>query len=275
MGESKFCSIEAYPVTTFVTDERATKTWRWREWEGLPYLTCALLEDWPHGFFTKHYHPRPPESFVGALHSSAEVYRVKQVHGDRVVTPTDIREEENAEADGIVTEAPDQAIWVASADCTPVLIGDRSTGRAVAIHSGWRGTAKRIVPGAIDRLRKDGSKLEDLTIALGPAIAGEVYQVSTEVAAEVGYSLFPNAKDEGTTIDKLFSLNDSPLTPDPEPGKVRLDVRRVLLHQLRQLGIDDSRIALSPHCTYQQGDRFFSYRREKEKKIQWSGIVSR
>ncbi|HAX77915.1 MAG TPA: laccase, partial [Cyanobacteria bacterium UBA11372] len=27
-------------------------TWHWRTWEGLPYLTCSLLEKWPHGFFT-------------------------------------------------------------------------------------------------------------------------------------------------------------------------------------------------------------------------------
>jgi polyphenol oxidase len=265
-------SIEASTVTTLVSERPVTHTWQWQEWDGLPYLTCSLLQDWPHGFFTRQYHPQPPESFVGALHSSAEVYRVKQVHGNRVVTPSEIRKEENAEADGIVTENQEQAIWVASADCTPVLIGDRSSGRAVAIHSGWRGTAKRIVPEAIERLQGYGCKLENLAIALGPAIAGEVYQVSTEVAAEVGSSLFPQ---EEAIIDRLFALPDSPLSADSEAGKVRLDVRRVLVHQLRQLGIEDDQMAVAPYCTYQQGDRFFSYRREKEKKIQWSGIVSR
>ncbi|WP_422661988.1 peptidoglycan editing factor PgeF [Pannus brasiliensis] len=274
-NKERTLTIEVNTVTTLVTDERKTRTWQWREWDGLPYLTCSLLEDWSHGFFTRQYHPRPPETFVGALHTEAEVYRVKQVHGDRVVTPTEIQREETAEADGILTESPNQAVWVASADCTPVLIGDRATGRAVAIHSGWRGTAKRIVPGAIDRLVNSGSELENLSIALGPAIAGEVYQVSTEVAAEVGASLFPDEGNEGTMLERLFDLPDSPLHPDPEPGKVRLDVRSILLHQLRQLGIDDDRIAIAPFCTYQQGDRFFSYRREREKKIQWSGIVSR
>ncbi|MHC5830694.1 MAG: peptidoglycan editing factor PgeF, partial [Nostoc sp.] len=24
-------------------------TWHWRNWEGLPYLTCSILERWHHG----------------------------------------------------------------------------------------------------------------------------------------------------------------------------------------------------------------------------------
>jgi len=32
--------------------------------------------------------------------------------------------------------------------------------------------------------------------------------------------------------------------------------------------------AIAPYCTYQTPEYFFSYRREKQKKVQWSGIVS-
>ncbi|MHC5722113.1 MAG: polyphenol oxidase family protein, partial [Nostoc sp.] len=91
-----------------------------------------------------------------------------------------------ASADGLISEQPLQAVWVASADCTPVLIGDVKTEQVAALHAGWRGTAKKIVPLAIARLQSQGSKLDDLRIAMGPAIAGEVYQVSIDVAAEVG-----------------------------------------------------------------------------------------
>lgn len=61
---------------------------------------------------------------------------------------------------------------------------------------------------------------------------------------------------------------------DTEPGKVRLDVRRVNALQLEQLGISGEQIAIAPYCTFQTPDHFFSYRREREKKVQWSGIVS-
>jgi hypothetical protein len=44
--------------------------------------------------------------------------------------------------------------------------------------------------------------------------------------------------------------------------------------QLERMGISGEQVAIAPHCTYQQPEYFFSYRRDKEKKVQWSGIVS-
>lgn len=43
---------------------------------------------------------------------------------------------------------------------------------------------------------------------------------------------------------------------------------------MEQLGIGHQQVAIAPYCTYQQTDYFFSYRRKKQKKVQWSGIVS-
>jgi polyphenol oxidase len=40
------------------------------------------------------------------------------------------------------------------------------------------------------------------------------------------------------------------------------------------LGVNPAQISIAPHCTFQEPEYFFSYRREKLKKIQWSGIVS-
>ncbi|MDY7013040.1 MAG: peptidoglycan editing factor PgeF [Cyanobacteriota bacterium] len=258
--------------------------WQWQSWEGRPYLTCRLLEEWRHGFFTQHFESRSPERLVAALHPEAAVYRVKQVHGDRVMTPSEIEAEilnglqdtPWPQADGVLTELAQQSVWVASADCTPALIADRATGRVAAVHAGWRGTAKEIVPEAIARFLERGSKPKNLRIALGPAISGAVYQVSRNVAAEVGQTLM--ARDRAFSpeqiLERLFQLNDPPIQSDPQPGRVRLDVRRVNVLQLERLGIDPEQIAIAPYCTYQQPEYFFSYRRTREKKVQWSGIVS-
>ncbi|MEH2060190.1 MAG: peptidoglycan editing factor PgeF [Nostoc sp.] len=254
-------------------------TWHWRNWEGLPYLTCSILEPWHHGFFTQHFWPRSPQVITEVLQPEASVYRLKQVHGNTVLTPQEVESflsttgEDLASADGLISEQSLQAVWVASADCTPVLIGDVQTGQVAALHAGWRGTAKKIVPLAIARLQSQGSKLDDLRIAMGPAIAGEVYQVSMEVAAEIGASIIPH-NDEEKILIALNELPNSPLLQDPNPGKVRLDVRRVNSLQLENLGISAEQIAIAPYCTFQTPEHFFSYRREKEKKVQWSGIVS-
>jgi hypothetical protein len=276
-------------VVRKITANTFMHTWHWHSWEELPYLTCSLLEPWNHGFFTQKFSPRSPSQIVVALQPDAQVYRVRQVHGNTVLTPSEIEsaaeavktegqeEPERPPADGILTEQTGQAVWVCSADCTPVLIADEKTGQVAAVHAGWRGTASRIVPKAIARLMDSGSRLENLRVAMGPAIAGEVYQVSETVAAEVGASIVsPDTADTPEAIiNVLQELPDSPIFDDPKPGRVRLDVRRVNAIQLEQLGISSEQVAIAPHCTYQQPEHFFSYRRDKLKKVQWSGIVSK
>ncbi|PSB05163.1 peptidoglycan editing factor PgeF [Merismopedia glauca] len=256
-------------------------TWDWHIWEGLPYLTCSLLNYWSHGFFTRQFSPREPAVLVQVLNREAQVYRVKQVHGAAVLSPSEvnIKAQEQGDypfGDGLITEVPLQSIWVCSADCTPALIGDVKTGRVGAVHAGWRGTGKKILPEAIARLVQAGSHIPDLRVALGPAIAGDVYQVTTEVAAQVVSSLMSNDLTQLPLkiIEYAEKLPDSPILPDDEPGKVRLDVRKVNSIQLQQLGLNPEQIAIAPQCTYQDPENFFSYRREALKKVQWSGIVS-
>jgi YfiH family protein len=262
-------------------------TWHWHSWQELPYLSCSLLSQFPHGFFTQQFWSYSLEDMTKILHSEALVYRLKQVHGNKVLTPREIEyklslggdevelvdERTFAKADGLISEQPNSAMWTASADCTPALIGDIKTGQVAAVHAGWRGTAKKIVPQAISRMQSQGSKLQDLRIAMGPAIAGEVYQVSEDVAAQLGATLLP-LEEEQEIINGLQQLDNSPLLPDSEPGKVRIDVRQVSALQLEQLGISPEQISLAPYCTYQNPENFFSHRRAKQGKVQWSGIVS-
>ncbi|MEM6400534.1 MAG: peptidoglycan editing factor PgeF [Cyanobacteria bacterium P01_D01_bin.116] len=262
-------------------------TWHWHSWQELPYLSCSLLEQFPHGFFTQQFWSHNLEDMTKILHKEASYYRLKQVHGNEVLTPRDIEhklslggdeveqvgEKTFAKADGLISEQSLQALWTASADCTPALIGDINTGQVAAVHAGWRGTAKKIVPQAISRMQSQGSKLQDLRIAMGPSIEGKVYQVSEDVAVQLGSTLIPQ-EDEQAIINGLKEIDNSPLLPDSEPGKVRIDVRQVSALQLEQLGISPEQISLAPYCTYQNQENFFSHRRAKKGRVQWSGIVS-
>ena len=265
-------------------------TWTWQNWQGKPYLTCDLLAGWSHGFFTQQFSPSLPELLIKVLSASGAVYRTQQVHGNVVLSPSEIEAAtrelvavtdgaaavERPCADGSLSEQSAQSVWVCTADCTPALIGDMCTGQVAAVHAGWRGTAKKIVPVAIERLQTQGSRLEDLRVALGPAIDGEVYQVNVTVAAEVGASVFDPKKFDSdyAFVDFLQTLERPPVLKDAESDKVRLDVRRINELQLAQLGLSPEQIAIAPHCTYQEPDKFFSYRRTKQKQVQWSGIVS-
>jgi polyphenol oxidase len=268
-----------------------TPTWTWQTWQETTYLTCSLLDPWPHGFFTRQSWPQPPQDLTLAIHPEANVFRVKQIHGNQVLSSTEILQHPPAppeaeptfpDADGLYSDRPHEAIWVCSADCTPVLIADTRTGQVAAVHAGWRGTAAKIVPVAIAKLQASGSQIKDLCIAMGPAIAGEVYQVTTAVAAEVGRSILPpdilDSQDEPqdeAIVQTLIQHPTPPIFADEKEGHARLDVRQVNAIQLQQLGLELSQIAIAPHCTYQDPERFFSYRRDSRRQVQWSGIVSR
>ena len=258
--------------------------WHWRTWQGHPYLTCSLLSPWLHGFFSRLSWPQTPDALVSVFNSQsnsqAQVYRVAQVHGDRVLTPAEAIQatqgQERPQADALVSETPHQSVWVCSADCNPVLVADKRLGQVAAIHAGWRGTALKVAPATIARLQSQGSRLEDVLVAMGPAIAGNIYQVSTQVGARVGSTVSNrHFQDDADLVSYLLEQTDPVLLKDTEPGRVRLDVRRVNALQLEKIGLHPDQIAIAPYCTYQDPERFFSYRRSKEKKVQWSGIVSR
>lgn len=259
--------------------------WHWQTWEERPYLTCSLLDPWPHGFFTQQFASQNLVDLVKVLRPKTPVYRTKQVHGKVVVSTREISplppsslalaEPKLQPADGIISEGVDLSVWVCTADCTPVLIGDARTGQVAAIHSGWRGTAAGIVGEAIARLLEQGSQLADLRVAMGPAISGDVYQVSLEVAENVVATVVDEGGLDGKPLtEQLDRLPDGVVEPDPDPGRIRLDIRRAIALQLHRLGLHPEQVAIAPHCTYQMPEYFFSYRRTAEKNVQWSGIAS-
>ena len=271
----------------------SAQLWNWKYWDGKPFLTCHLLPQ-PHGFFTRQFYPLTPERLVNALSPSADVFRVKQVHGKEVLLPTDVTAHMTAVqlrlaqskapasgdlvqslpfADGVMSDRLNQSVWACSADCTPALICDLVTRQVAAIHAGWRGTAKKILPAAISQMVAQGSQMKNLRVALGPAIEGSVYQVSEAVACEVGATVAP-AIAGNTLIERLLEIENPPFLSDLEEGKIRLDVRRINQMQMTQMGLSIEQVAIAPHCTYQDAENFFSYRRTQEKKVQWAGIVS-
>ena len=108
------------------------QTWQWQTSQDGTYLICSLLADWQHGFFTQSFYPRLPKDLTGILQTGSQAYRVKQVHGNSVLTTSEIDTliaEQNLvnafpNADAVMSDRPLKSVWAASADCTPILIGD-------------------------------------------------------------------------------------------------------------------------------------------------------
>ena len=170
------------------------------------------------------------------------------------------------------------------ADCTPVLLADRRSGRVAACHGGWRGVAGRILPKAIAQLEAAGSRKDDLVVALGPAISGERYQVQPNITAQVALGLVNRHGDDPGVSPKLEPseltklrqelIHCGALLDDDKPCHDRLDLRAATRRQLELCGLYERQISTCPLCTASEELLFHSWRRDQVRAVQWSGIVS-
>ena len=167
----------------------------------------------------------------------ARLASATQVHGSNVVVHSGnwrgwLRVDS---ADGHVSAARGLAMAVSVADCVPVFIAHPS-GATALLHSGWRGTAARIVERAIEALTQRGFAAAELRVHLGPAICGDCYAVGAEVYREL------------TGID---------------PGKaLGVDLRKLIEGHAREAGV--RHLTTTSSCTRCDNDRFFSHRARDE-----------
>jgi YfiH family protein len=248
--------------------------WTWVGTYGGHYLQCDLLAGFEHGFFTRQWQGRQPEELAAAISAGVSVHRTRQVHGGVVLAAGAAERAPWPEADGLRSDGGGQSLWVCGADCTPVLIVDPAGGRVAVCHAGWRGVVARIVPAAIEALVADGACREQLLVALGPAVDGLRYQVERSVTLQVAAAM--EAGDSAPVPDGVLADLErcGALLLDPDPGRDRLDIRRATALQLERQGLAPERIALCPLCTVAEPLLFHSWRRDRVKAVQWSGVVS-
>jgi copper oxidase (laccase) domain-containing protein len=88
-----------------------------------------------------------------ALGGSFRRVRMRQVHGDRVVTVCGDAIDAG-DADAVVTATPGVLLHVLTADCVPILLVAPGDGVVGAVHAGWRGTVAGIVPRVLGHIRQ-------------------------------------------------------------------------------------------------------------------------
>lgn len=156
-----------------------------------------------------------------------------QVHGNAIIehVPGWRGWLRGPQADGHLAPDRGTALAVTIADCVPVLIAHPS-GVVAVLHSGWRGTAARIVEHAIAAFGAHGLKPADLRIHLGPAICGRCYEVSPDVVLRL----------TGQSVQQ------------PQP----VDLRAIIAGHATTLGV--RHLTVSGSCTRCNNDCFYSHR---------------
>jgi hypothetical protein len=161
-------------------------------------------------------------------------------------------------ADALLTETPGRMLGVLTADCVPVLIADTRQRVVGGFHAGWRGTLARIVERGVGTMRlRFGSRPEDLTAAIGPAIRACCFAVGEEVRFDFGSQfayapeLFSEVYDSDPVRDKyplLFLTARAPGHSNIGP-QIHLDLHEANRRQLLDAGLRANAIHLVAECT--------------------------
>jgi YfiH family protein len=136
--------------------------------------------------------------------------------------------------DGHATSTPGLLLTVTVADCIPVYLVDPVRRAVALLHSGWRGTAGRILTrGVATLVEAVKSRPSDILVHCGVGICGECYEVGSEVMTGCGL-------------------------PHPGAGPWHVDLRGVLSEEARGLGL--GAVSTSQWCSAHDRSRFYSHR---------------
>jgi len=172
-----------------------------------------------------------------------------QCHSQRVLRVDKPGEYEGCDA--LVTNQMHLALAVVVADCVPLLLVDPVHHAVGAVHAGWRGTAGKIVPRAVEKMKTEyQTDPEQLKVFIGPSAGKCCYEVGEEVAVMFG--------------DKLVSYSKK---------KYFLDLKGENEAQLRQQGVDARNIEMSDSCTICERQVFHSYRRDGKSSGRMMAVI--
>jgi YfiH family protein len=168
---------------------------------------------------------------------------MKQVHGTNVADLSALGERDVAIADAAVTQPGGEVAVVLTADCLPVFFSDRHGKRAAVAHAGWRGLSAGVLENTLASLEAD----------------------PVEVVAWMGPAIGPDAFEVGPEVKDAFEKED-PAAGDAfrphKPRKFMADLYALARMRLAKAGV--RAIHGGGFCTFNETDRFFSYRRVQQ-----------
>jgi len=204
----------------------------------------------------------------------AEIYNVPtenitkstQIHDDKILVVEDkhigmgvTKESDIKNADGLITDKKNIPLCIFTADCVPVIISDKNKKVVSAVHSGWRGTAKKITVNAINLMVNEYKiQKSDIICAIGPSIGKCCFEVSYEVIENMSHI---------ENIRHCYTKKAN--------GKYMLDLKEVNKQILLSNGIAEKNIDVIDLCTKCEKELFFSYRRQGEKAGRNASFIMR
>ena len=195
----------------------------------------------------------PLEKMVKSKQTHTDIVKVvtRKNGGDGILRPIDV----SLSYDGLITNEKNLLLCTVEADCVPVYFYDPVKEVIAMVHSGWKGTVKKISEVAIKKMESEfGSRPQDLLVATGPHICKDCYEVGQDVYEEFNQSF------ELQDLDKIFIKKNQ--------EKYLLNLEQAVKITLLKNGVPEKNIFSSGVCTFHsqtEGYNFCSYRRTKSK----------
>lgn len=177
----------------------------------------------------------------------AALITLHQVHSALAVTLDGVPADK-PRADAMVTATPGLALGVLTADCQPVLFADPQAGVIGAAHAGWRGALDGVLEATLDAMESLGARRAATSAVIGPTISQRAY--------EVGPEMFDAFTADDPENARFFA--------NGQGDRLQFDLPGFGLYRLRRAGVGHAE--WTRHCTYDDPERFFSYRRTTHAK---------
>ena len=194
-----------------------------------------------------------PQDMVKSKQTHTDVVKIvtHENCGDGIIRPLDEREP----YDGLITNEKNLLLCTVEADCVPVYFYDPVKKVIAMVHSGWKGTVKKISQVTIQKMKSAfGCQPSDLLVAIGPHICKECYEVGRDVFEEFNHSFAP------AEMEKIFVRKNQ--------EKYLLNLEEAVRLTLQECGVTAANIFSAGVCTLHsqvEGYSFCSYRRTKSK----------
>ncbi len=175
--------------------------------------------------------------------NSKDIYLLHQIHSNKLIFldkyPKNLKK---MKADAIITNVVKLPIAVLTADCAPILLYDKHKNMIAAIHAGWKGAFKGIVPKVINFMIKKGCKKNHITAVIGPCISQKSYNIREDFKKKFLKKNKKNSIFFKRRKDTLY-----------------FDLSNYIKHQLKLMNI--SKIDAINIDTFDKKNNFFSARR--------------
>ena len=159
--------------------------------------------------------------------------------------------------DAMITNVKGAVLCTSHADCVPILLYDSENNAVAAIHSGWRGTAKKICMRTVKLMHTEYStKPALLKAVIGPSIGVDNFETDIDVI-DAYKEAFKDKYEEYASKYVYCKVNNCGV------NKFHVSVSGFVYETLIEAGLTPENIFRDDRCTFENKELFFSHRRDK------------